>query len=163
MTTSPTFVAEFENGDSVVVTRMTVHKPGARLNIVRGVRLARAAYKSQMKKAPPAIISAHYESDGEIVETITRTLGCGAMKIISPEEPRRAARRPHSDRRPVRRRQDLAGCATLDPRHDAVRRHREWSAGDRRRAGAARAAGNLAGDARPDRAHRRTEPLVPAA
>jgi hypothetical protein len=74
MTTSPTFVAEFENGDSVVITRMTVHMPGGKLNMARGVRLARAAYESRMKKAPPPIISAHYESDGEIVETYTREL-----------------------------------------------------------------------------------------
>lgn len=70
--TSSTFVAEFENGDSVVVTRMTVHKPGGKLNMVRGVRLARAAYKSRMKRAPPAIVSAHYEFDDEIIETYTR-------------------------------------------------------------------------------------------
>jgi hypothetical protein len=74
MTASPTFVAEFENGDSVVVTRMTVHMPGGKLNMARGVRLARAAYESRTKKPPPAIISAHYESDGEIIETYTREL-----------------------------------------------------------------------------------------
>jgi hypothetical protein len=73
-TSSSTFVAEFENGDSIVVTRMTVHKPGGKLSMVRGVHLARAAYESRMKKAPPAIISAHYESDGEIIETYTREL-----------------------------------------------------------------------------------------
>jgi hypothetical protein len=69
MTTSPTFVAEFENGDSVVVTRMSVHAPNGKPSIARGVRLARAAYESRMKKAPPAIISAHYEADGEIIKT----------------------------------------------------------------------------------------------
>jgi hypothetical protein len=74
MTTSPTFVAEFENGDSVVVTRMSVHKPDGKLSMVRGVRLARAAYESRMKRVPPAIVSAHYESDGEIIETYTREL-----------------------------------------------------------------------------------------
>jgi hypothetical protein len=72
MTNSPIFVAKFDNGDSVVITRMTV--PGSKLNMARGVRLARAAYESRMKKAPPPIISAHYESDGEIVETYTREL-----------------------------------------------------------------------------------------
>ena len=51
MTTSPTFVAEFENGDSVVVTRMTVRMPGGRLNMVRGVHLARAAYEFANKEA----------------------------------------------------------------------------------------------------------------
>jgi hypothetical protein len=74
MTASPTFVAEFENGDSVVVTRMSVHAPNGKLSITRGVRLARAAYTTRMKKPAPAIVSAHYESDGEVVETYTREL-----------------------------------------------------------------------------------------
>jgi hypothetical protein len=68
MTSSPTFVAEFENGDSVVVTRMSVHAPNGKLSITRGVRLARAAYESRMKKPAPAIIAAHYECDGKIIE-----------------------------------------------------------------------------------------------
>ena len=37
---------------------------------------------------------------------------------------------------------------TLDPSNDAVRRHRERHARDRRRSGAARAAADLAGDPR---------------
>jgi hypothetical protein len=71
---SPTFVAEFENGDSVVITRMTVHMPGGKPSLTRGVRLARAAYESRMKKTPPAIVAARYERDGEVVETYTREL-----------------------------------------------------------------------------------------
>ena len=69
MAESPTFVAEFENGDRVVITRMTVHKPGGNLSMARGVRLARAAYKSRMKNPAPAIIAAHYECDGKILES----------------------------------------------------------------------------------------------
>jgi hypothetical protein len=68
MTGSPTFVAEFENGDSVVITRMTVCTPSKKPSLLRGVRLARAAYESRMKKPPPAIIAAHYETDGEVIE-----------------------------------------------------------------------------------------------
>jgi hypothetical protein len=77
MSMSPTFVAHFENGHSVVITRMSVHTPGGKLNMARGVRLARAAYESRMKKAPPAIVAAHYENNGEVIETYTRELlGC---------------------------------------------------------------------------------------
>ncbi len=69
MTTSAIFVAGFENG---IVTRMTVHKPRGKLDMARGVRLARAAYESRMKEAPPVITSAHYERDGEILESYDR-------------------------------------------------------------------------------------------
>jgi hypothetical protein len=68
MTASPTFVAEFEDGDSVVVTRMSVHAPNGKPSMTRGVRLARAAYESRMKKPAPAIVAAHYECDGKIIE-----------------------------------------------------------------------------------------------
>jgi hypothetical protein len=36
--------------------------------LARGVRLARAAYESRTKQPAPAIVSAHYERDGEILE-----------------------------------------------------------------------------------------------
>jgi hypothetical protein len=68
MSSSPSFIAKFESGDSVVITRMTVHTPKDRLNLARGVHLARAAFESRMKKPAPAIVSAHYERDGEILE-----------------------------------------------------------------------------------------------
>jgi hypothetical protein len=74
MATSPTFVAEFENGDSVVVTRMTTYAPKNRLSLARGVHLARAAYESRMKKPAPAIVSAYYERDGEVIESYEREL-----------------------------------------------------------------------------------------
>jgi hypothetical protein len=63
-----------QKADSVVITRMSVHTPCAKLNLARGVRLARAAYESRMKIAPPAIVAAHYENDGEVIETYTREL-----------------------------------------------------------------------------------------
>jgi hypothetical protein len=72
VTESPTFVAKFESGDSVVITRMTVHAPKDKLNLARGVRLARAAYESRTKQPAPAIVSAHYERDGEILESYDR-------------------------------------------------------------------------------------------
>ena len=76
MTTSPTFVAEFENGDSVVVTRD--HRPHAGVekkpNMVRGVRLARAAYELRIKKLRRRSFPGDDQFDGEIIETYTREL-----------------------------------------------------------------------------------------
>jgi hypothetical protein len=64
---SPVFVATFGN----VVTRMTVFTLGE-LDLVRGVRLACAAFESRMKKPASAITSAHYERDGETLRSYTR-------------------------------------------------------------------------------------------
>jgi hypothetical protein len=66
---SAVFVATFGDGREVVITRMTVHAPKDRLSLTRGVRLARAAYQSRTKQPPPAIVSAHYERDGEVIES----------------------------------------------------------------------------------------------
>jgi hypothetical protein len=67
---SPVFVATFGNGDDVVVTRMTVFTPGG-LDIVRGVH-ACAAFESRTKRPAPAITSARFERDGEVLKTYTR-------------------------------------------------------------------------------------------
>jgi hypothetical protein len=69
MSTSPTFVATFADGE---VTRMTVFTSCAKLDMARAVRLARAAYESRMKQAAPPIIEAHYERDGEVLESYGR-------------------------------------------------------------------------------------------
>ena len=66
---SPTFVAAFADGE---ITRMTTFQLGKTLNFVRGVRLACAAYESRMKKAPPPIVEAHYEREGEVLESYER-------------------------------------------------------------------------------------------
>lgn len=68
---SPVFVATFASGDGAIVTRMTVYTPEG-LNLVRGVRLARAAYESRKKQSAPAILEAHFERNGEIIESYTR-------------------------------------------------------------------------------------------
>jgi hypothetical protein len=68
---SPVFVATFGSGDGVVVTRMTTFIPG-KLDLARGARLARAAYESRKKQPAPAITTAHFERDGEVLETYTR-------------------------------------------------------------------------------------------
>jgi hypothetical protein len=68
MSSSPSFIAKFESGDSVVITRMTTYAPKGKPDLARGVRLARAAYESRTKQPAPAIVSAHYERDGEILE-----------------------------------------------------------------------------------------------
>jgi hypothetical protein len=66
---SPTFVATFADGE---VTRMTTFQSGKTLNLSRGVRLARAAYESRAKQTPPPIVEAHYERDGEVLESYER-------------------------------------------------------------------------------------------
>jgi len=69
MNTSPTFVATFADGE---ITRMTTFQSGKTLDLKRGVRLARAAYESRMRKTPPLIVEACYERDGEILESYER-------------------------------------------------------------------------------------------
>ena len=62
---SPVFTAIFVDGET---TRMTVFQSREKLDLGRGVRLARAAYESRMRKDAPPIVAAHYERDGEILE-----------------------------------------------------------------------------------------------
>ena len=69
MSASPVFVAIFVGGET---TRMTVFQSGKTLNLVRGVRLARAAYESRTKQKSPPIIEARYERDGEMLKTYRR-------------------------------------------------------------------------------------------
>ena len=64
-----TFVATFLDGQ---VARMNVFTSLKKLDMARGVRLARAAYESRMKQAPPAIIEAHFERNDEVLEHYTR-------------------------------------------------------------------------------------------
>jgi len=61
---SAVFIADFSDGE---VTRMTVHTPLDKLDVGRGVRLARHAYRSRTKKEPGAIINAHFEKDGMLL------------------------------------------------------------------------------------------------
>jgi len=68
MSVSPIFVAIFADGE---ITRMTVFTH-QKLDMARGVRLARAAYESRMKQAAPPIVEAHYERNDEVVEHYTR-------------------------------------------------------------------------------------------
>jgi hypothetical protein len=62
----PTFVAKFADG---TVTRMTTCCSPENLDWKRGERLSQAAYQSrrQTHDAPPAIISAWFEQDGEVL------------------------------------------------------------------------------------------------
>ena len=43
-----------------------------KLDMARGVRLARAAYESRMKQAAPPIVEAHFERNSEVLEHYTR-------------------------------------------------------------------------------------------
>jgi hypothetical protein len=60
MTSSPTFIARFVDGE---VTRMTTYHDDERkaLDLKRGVRLARWAYLSRKNKEPPMIEAASFE------------------------------------------------------------------------------------------------------
>src|SRR5262249_27992234 len=64
-----TFVATFLDGE---VTRMSVFTSLKKLDMARGVRLARVAYESRMRQAAPPIVEARFERNGEIVEHYTR-------------------------------------------------------------------------------------------
>lgn len=57
MTSSPTFVAHFADGE---VTRMSTHCLPNNLDFTRGVRLARHAYRSRTGREPPAISNASF-------------------------------------------------------------------------------------------------------
>jgi hypothetical protein len=63
---SPVFVARFSDGE---VTRMTTYAPNGKLDRKRGVQLAQHAYRSRVKKEPPAIVEAHFEKEGVILAT----------------------------------------------------------------------------------------------
>ena len=65
MSENAVFVCEFGDGQT---TRMTVSTPLGRLDVERGVRLARCAYYSRWHKAPPAIVAARFEKDGALLE-----------------------------------------------------------------------------------------------
>ena len=66
MNESPTFVAEFADGEE---TRMTVLTSPKKLDVERGVRLARHAYRSRKQQELPPIIKALFERDGKVLET----------------------------------------------------------------------------------------------
>ena len=54
----PTFVATFADGE---VTRMTTYCADSKLDLARGVRLSRQAYRVRKGKAPPAMTAGHFE------------------------------------------------------------------------------------------------------
>jgi hypothetical protein len=67
----PTFEARFADG---LVTRMTTHCPNSKLDLGRGVRLARIAYRSRKHKAPPPIEAGRFvEPNGTGADTVLQT------------------------------------------------------------------------------------------
>jgi hypothetical protein len=68
---SPTFLATFIDGTT---TRMTVWQDPARgsLDLSRGVRLARHAYQSRMKRKPPPIVGAQYVDGDEVLQRYSK-------------------------------------------------------------------------------------------
>jgi hypothetical protein len=79
--TSPTFVAQFADG---VATRMTCHCTPDDLDLARGIKLARAAYESRVKKPPPAIVNARFvkQFSDETIKSYGRT------ELETPDENR---------------------------------------------------------------------------
>ena len=62
MPISPTFVAQFADGE---ITRLTTYTSLDKLDVARGLRLARHAYSSRTgKKKPPAVVAARFERNG---------------------------------------------------------------------------------------------------
>lgn len=61
--TSPTFVARFADGE---VTRMTTHTSPYKLDVGRGIRLSRSAYRARKQLKPetptPEVVEASYVS-----------------------------------------------------------------------------------------------------
>jgi hypothetical protein len=66
---SAVFVATFADRE---VTRMSVFTSLKKLDMARGVRLARAAYESRMKQVASPIVEAYFERNDEVVEHYTR-------------------------------------------------------------------------------------------
>jgi hypothetical protein len=67
MASSPIFIARFADGE---VTRMTTHTQLDKLDVGRGARLARHAYRSRTGREPPAISEAFFEdTDGTRLAT----------------------------------------------------------------------------------------------
>ena len=58
---SPTFVALFEDG---LVTRMTTHCENGKLDLKRGIALARIAYEKRTSNPPPPIAAAKFIEPG---------------------------------------------------------------------------------------------------
>ena len=68
MTTSPVFVATFDDADKTV-TRMTTFCEDDKLDVARGVILSRRAYRQRTGQRAPALVQAHFERDGNVLET----------------------------------------------------------------------------------------------
>jgi hypothetical protein len=73
--TDPLFIAEFEGGHQ---TCTAVFCSPDQLDPARGVMLARRAYSSLRKSAPPAIVRAHFEFNG----TVLRRYDAAELDIV---------------------------------------------------------------------------------
>jgi hypothetical protein len=66
MTSSPSFVAIFEDGTQ---TRMGVFTSLEKLDVGRAVRLSRHAYRQRKKTEPPPMTEGCFERDGETLQS----------------------------------------------------------------------------------------------
>jgi hypothetical protein len=118
MTDSPTFVAKFADGET---TRMSVHCP-SKLDIDRGVRLARHAYRSRKGREPPPMVAGHFERDGHTLESYgtKRLARCGGRgersKFYGGCGSRLRRRRPTSPRREPKKNRARVGARTRQGR-----------------------------------------------
>jgi hypothetical protein len=91
MTNNPTFVARFADDE---ITRMTVYCEPGKLDVGRGARLAQHAYRSRMRREPPAIIAANFEhTDGR-----RKSVEAEALKTAQTKDITAAAPRPRKQR-----------------------------------------------------------------
>ncbi len=74
----PTFVAAFSDGEG---TRMTIYCADGKLDLARGVRLSRQAYRARKGKAPPAMTAGHFEKRPDDDDGVSLTL-----KAYTPDE-----------------------------------------------------------------------------
>jgi hypothetical protein len=70
-TGAPTFEARFADG---TITRMTTHCENGKLDLGRGVRLARVAYRGRKGKEPPPIEAGRFvERNDDGADTVLKT------------------------------------------------------------------------------------------
>jgi hypothetical protein len=78
----PTFVARFADGQ---VTRMSTFTSLARLDVERGIVLARAAWSSRFPATEvPSIVSAHFEQDDKILARYDFRSGAPKLLVHAP-------------------------------------------------------------------------------
>jgi hypothetical protein len=66
-TNSPVFVATFDDANKTVTRMTTFCESDKKLDMERGVRLAQHAYHQRTGQRAPALVTAHFERDGQVL------------------------------------------------------------------------------------------------